>query len=188
MEDIYTLQRSRTVSERQVRPDFIENKFSPERAFTNPVIDKLIAEGGENFFHYLSWFGFVNDPDLLVLSSKNHYFYDCNDLKGVKTLINLKMLNMIKHLDSFIHVVNDVISPKTNFIGCFYDRNSKNRVGLPKRIYKRLLNFIDSRVFIEMDKIDFSLLMESNGFKVIDMTEMNGITYFVTQHNNYRVT
>jgi hypothetical protein len=25
--------------------------------------------------------------------------------------------------------------------------------------------------------------MESNGFKVIDMTEMNGITYFITQNN-----
>jgi hypothetical protein len=184
MEDIYTLQRSRTVSERQIRTNINGNKYSPAKTLTSPVIERLLVEGGENFFHYLSWFGLVNDPDLLILSSKNHYYYDCDDLKGVKTLINLKMLNMIKHLDSFIHVVNNVISPKTNFIGCFCDRNSQSRAGLPKRIYKRLLNFIDSRVFIEMDKKDFSLLMESNGFKVIDMTEMNGITYFITQNNS----
>lgn len=186
MEDISTLQRSRVASERQIRTSFNGNRFSPVRTLTNPVVDKLIAEGGENFFHYLSWLGLVNEPDLLVLPSKNHYYYDCNDLKGVKTLINLKMLNMIKHLDSFINVVNNIISPTTNFIGCFYDRNSQNRVGLPKRIYKRLLNFIDSKVYIEMDKNDFSLLMEANGFRVIDMTEMNGITYFITRNNSPR--
>jgi hypothetical protein len=184
MEDIYTLQRSRVVRERQIRTNYSGSKLLPERSLTNPVMDNLIAEGGENFFNYLSWFGLVNEPDLLVLPSKNHYFYDCDDLKGVKTLINLKKLNLIKHLDSFVHVVNKIVSPKTKFVGCFYDHSTQNRVGLPARIYKKIINFIDLKVFREIDKNYVFRLMESNGFRVIDMTEINGITYFITQNQD----
>lgn len=183
MEDIYTFQSSRVESEKKLRTIFPERKISHERALTNPVIDNLIAEGGENFFHYLSWLGLANDPAMLVLSSRHHYYYDCNDLKGVKTLINLKKLNLIRHLDSFIHTLNNVVSPKTNFIGCFYDRGNQRRDSLSGRIYKKFINFIDSRVFMVIGKKDVIRLMESNGFKVIDMTEINGVTYFRTQNN-----
>jgi len=184
MEDISTLQRSRVVSERQIRTNFLVSKYPEERPVTNPVMESLFAEGGESFFNYLSWFGLVNEPDLLVLSSKHHYFYDCDDFRGVRTLINLKKLNLIKHLDSFIHIVNNVISPRTNFIGCFHDRNSHNRVDLSTRLYKKFVNFIDLKVFNEFDRNYVSGLMESNGFRVIDMTEINGITYFFARNND----
>lgn len=184
MEDIYTLQRSRVVSERQIRTSIAGSRFPSESPLTNPVMESLYAEGGENFFNYLSWFGLVNEPDLLVLSFRNHYFYDRDDFKGVRTLINLKKLNLIKHLDSFIHIVNDVISPKTNFIGCFYDRDSCSRVDLPARFYKKFVNFIDLKVFVEFDRNYVSGLMKSNGFRVVDMTEINGITYFFARNND----
>ncbi|MCE5346246.1 MAG: hypothetical protein LLG13_08170 [Bacteroidales bacterium] len=183
MEDIYTFQSSRVESDRKLRTTFLERKISPERNLADPVIDNLIAEGGENFFHYLGWLGLVNDPAMLVLSSRHHYYYDCNDLRGVKTLINLKKLNLIRHLDSFIHTLNNVVSPKTNFIGCFYDRGTQRRASLSERIHKKFINFFDSRIFIEIGKKDVIRLMESNGFKVIDMTEINGVTYFRTQNN-----
>jgi hypothetical protein len=32
-----------------------------------------------------------------------------------------------------------------------------------------------------MDKNDVSEVLERNGFKIVDMTEMNGLTYFYSQ-------
>ena len=49
-------------------------------------------------------------------------------------------------------------------------------------MYKKIINFLDSRVETEIDKRELSRLLESHGFKVIDMTEINGLTYFITQN------
>jgi hypothetical protein len=120
----------------------------------------------------------------LVLSSKSHYYYDSEELKEVTTLINLKKLNLIKHLDEFLHTICYGLSPKTNFIGCFSDIKSQKGISLTSRMYKRFINFLDSRIDIEIDSKDISKLLESHGFKIMDMTEINGMTYFRTQ--NYR--
>ena len=117
----------------------------------------------------------------LVLSSTLHYYYDYDELKDVKTIINLKKLNLVKHLDDFLATLYSGLSPETNFIGCFSDRKTeKDSISL--RYYKKFINFIDSRVNVEIDRRDFSRLLESHGFKVIDMTEINGLTYFRTQN------
>ena len=84
----------------------------------NPVFDSLLAEGGENFYHYITWLGLSKDPNLMILSSIHHYYYDFNDLKGVKTLINLKKLNQINHIDTFLNNVIRVLPQKAKFVGC----------------------------------------------------------------------
>ena len=183
MEDILILNKSDLIVDKKVSTNFHRAKVSPERTKTNPVIDNLIAEGGENFYHYLNYQGLANEPNLLLLSSRNHYYYDYDELKGVTTLINLKKLNLIKHLDSFLHTVYRVLSPKTNFIGYFSDRETQKGIGLPARMYKGFINFLDARIDNEIDKKDLTRLFESRGFRVIDMTEINGLTYFRAQNN-----
>jgi hypothetical protein len=165
-----------------MRADFEGNNSFFDGTKTASVPDNFTGEGGESFYRYLSCLGIANDPNLLVLSSRSHYYYDYNELKNVKALINLKELNLIEQLDTFINSINIVVSPQTDFIGCFYDRNNQKRIGLFEKIYHRFLNFIDSRVFIEIDKQDVERLLKSNGFEVIDMTEINGITYFRTRN------
>ena len=120
---------------------------------------------------------------MLVLSSKLHYYYDTEDMKGVTTLINMKKLNLIKHLDDFVSNIYDLLSPKANFIGCFADRKNLKGVSLTSRIYKRFINFLDSRIDSEIDRKDISKMLETHGFKIIDMTEINGLTYFRTQNS-----
>jgi hypothetical protein len=51
-----------------------------------------------------------------------------------------------------------------------------------QRLSRKFLNFLDSRFDIDIDSNDFSRLLESHGFKIIDMTEINGLTYFRTQN------
>ncbi len=169
--------RSRIITEDKIRTNFIGKEAAPERIINNPVIDKLIAEGGEMFFHYLTWLGLVNEPAIMVLSSRHHY-YDHNDFKGLTTLINQKKMNLIKHPDSFMNVICRVLSPNANFIGCFSDKRTPKRIELSYPTCKRQNYFSESKSYIEIDRIDFSGLLESHGFRVMDMTEINGLTYF----------
>jgi len=177
------MRRSGTFIDRKIRTSFKGKQIPSEKIKNNPVIDNLIAEGGENFFHYINWLGLANEPHMLVLSSTHHYYYDNNDFKGVTTLINLKKLNLIKHLDSFLRIICHLLSPKTNFIGCFTDKKTKNRDSVTSKMYKKVLNFLDSKTDVAIDKKDFTILLESHGFKLLDMTEIDGLTYFISQKN-----
>lgn len=164
MENISTLNANDTMTE--------------ERKSDRPVINDLIAEGGENFFNYLEWHGLADENSMLVLSSRHHYYYDPNELQSVTTLINIKRLNLIKHLDTFLHSVVNVLSPDSNFIGCFSDWKTQKGNGLKSRMYKGFINFLDARIDMDFDKNDVSRLLESHGLRVVDMTEINGLTYF----------
>ncbi len=155
---------------------------SAELKPANEVMDNLIAEGGENFLNYLNTQGLVNDPNTLVLSSNHHYYYDNSELQGVTTLINLKKLNMISHLDSFLDTLCNVMAPRTNFIGCFSDSDTQEDNGFYNKMRKSLINFLDSKTDNDIDKKDVSRILETQGYKVMDMTVINGLTYFRTQY------
>jgi hypothetical protein len=185
MEEIFTLSKSGVEGIRQAGTAFYKSKFTPERSLNNLFKEKLLAEGGESIVNYLCCLGLLNEPYTHILSSKNNY-YDCAELRGIKTLVNLKKLNNIVHLDSFLHIVNKAISAKTNFIGCFFDRDTLHPSGSHGKTCKRFMNTLDLEAFKEIGKDDVRELMESHGFTMIDMTEINGITYFITQSKKDR--
>jgi hypothetical protein len=151
----------------------------------NPAIVNMVAEAGENFFSYLKHIGLSKESDLLVLSSKHHYYYDENELKSVRTLINLKKLNFIKYLDEFLFTLIRILPENVNFIGCFSDSKTLNGKAFHfyqhSRLSYKLINFLDSRTDHNLSKNKVTEILKRNGFKVIDMTEMNGLTYFYTQ-------
>jgi hypothetical protein len=182
MEYISVLEKSDFNIDEKVRTNFKNNNISHNKTNTGPANDKFFADSDENFSGYLQCHGLANEPKLLVLSSSHHYYYDLEDFRGVRILINQKKLNQIKQLNDFLFTVYNVLSPKTSFIGCFSDRNTQKGISLSSRMYKKFINFLDSRTEIEIDKKDISRLLESHGFKVIDMTEINGLTYFLTQN------
>jgi hypothetical protein len=182
MENISTLNVAATMSEKRIMRNSDRKLTVEEKMMENPVMSDLIAEGGENFFNYLEWHGLTNEDNMLVLSSRHHYYYDPNELQAVTTLINVKKLNLIKHLDTFLNSIEHVLSPESNFIGCFSDWKTQKGTGLTSRMYKGFINFIDSKIDVDYDKKDVSKLLESHGFKVMDMTEINGLTYFRAQN------
>ena len=182
MENISNLNKSGVNIGKEVRSNFKRTRRSSEIRKTTPVIDNLIAEGGENFFHYLKGLGLADESNMMVLPSSRHYYYDDSELEGVTTLISMKKLNMIEHLDSFLQTIGDVLSPRTNFIGCFSDTKPQKGIRLYARMYRRFINFLDSRTDRDIDKNSVSRLLESSGYKVIDMTEINGLTYFRSQN------
>jgi hypothetical protein len=153
----------------------------------NPVMNDLIAEGGESFLNYLECHGLASSDNTLVLSSKHHFYYDPNELESITTLINVKKLNLIKHLDAFLQSIVHVLSPESNFIGCFSDWKTQKDNGFSSRMYKGFINFLDAKIDVDFDRNEVSRLLESHGLKVIDMREINGTTYFRAQHIKMQV-
>jgi hypothetical protein len=169
------------------------------------AIELLIAEGGEGFYNYIEWLGLAEEDDLVVLSSQHHYYYDSDEMNSFKTVINLKELNQIKNIKSFLHSCLHSMPPKSNFIGCFTDNEKINGYALKsvssgdKRrslddiengivssfpFINMLYSLMDSKIYNYMSKMNISMLLEECGFKVINMTEVNGLTYFHSQKVN----
>jgi hypothetical protein len=151
-----------------------------------PAIVNMIAEDGGSFFNYLKDLGLSRDNNLVVLSSRHHYFYDEDELKNVRTLINLRKLNLIKYLDEFLFTLVQVLPPDTKFLGCFSDSRASGNIDAslfhPIKLLKQKVNRLDFLGEKTMNKNKVSEILESYGFKIINMTEMNGLTYFCSQN------
>ncbi len=163
------------------------NSFEVKKAsFRNcgkdPVFKKLAAEGGEDFFHYINWLGLTKDHNLMILSSVHHYYYDLEDLKGVRTLVNLKKLNQISNPGAFLHTIYRVLPPRANLVGCFEDyRRHKGltvRLSQSSRLINSFINMLDSRIDRILSQKDVERIMKEHGFRVLDFTEINGLVYF----------
>jgi hypothetical protein len=181
----------------------LRRTFPVEVNGTNPVLEKLKAEGCENFFTYFEQLGIANDPDLIILPSTHHYYYDAEDLKAVNKVVNMKHLNHIKDLKDFLHNIFHILSHQSFFIGIFIDKKYQNNFfsnslqkqaqnggkvdpvenGIESRIpfLNMMYNIMDSKTDRYMSKHAVSILLGDAGFKMLDMTEINGLTYFCAQ-------
>ncbi len=151
----------------------------------DPLVETVLSEGGEDFSTYLKLTGLAGESNLMVLSSMHHYYYDYSDLKGIRTLINLKELNQVNHLESFLHTLYRILPCQANFVGCFTDCNnnvSKKSFLKPARLFKGLVGIFDSAVTRPLSETRVTKLLEDHGFKVIDLTDINGRTYFRAQN------
>jgi len=179
--------KSEIINYQPVKEVMGDKNVSMDENQNNPVFDNLLAEGGENFFHYVNWLGLAKDPNLMVLSSIHHYYYDFNDLKGVRTLINLKRLNKINHIDTFMNNVFRVLPAKANFIGCFKDNKIRGGMAVPFyqsfRHVNKLINIFDSSTDKFLTRKDVIKLLESHKFRIVDMTEISNITYFCAENH-----
>jgi len=177
--------KNEIVNYQPVKTDTGDKVVSMDENHNNPVFENLLAEGGENFYHYINWLGLGKDPNLMVLSSIHHYYYDFNDLKGIKTLINLKKLNEINHIDTFLGNVFRVLPSKANFVGCFKDNKIRGGIGAPFyqsfKLLNALINMINSRTDKFMTRKDVIKLLETHDFRIVDMTEISNITFFCAE-------
>jgi len=173
---------------------------SAELLNNNPVLEILTTEYCEYFGDYLGKLGLANDPRLITLSSQHFYYYDAEELKNVQTILNLKELNRIKHLKSFLSSLAHSMPFCSNFIGCFLDNKNFNSFDVRKNsspsfsrkytdaiehgiisqmpFLNRLYSLMDSRAHNTLSRMGVTMLLEGLGLKVLDMTEIYGITYF----------
>jgi hypothetical protein len=167
------------------------------------VSEILASEDREDFVKYFEGLGLANDPNVIFLSSQHHYYYDAEEMKNVITVINLKELNQIKQIKSFLHSIFHILPLKSNFIGCFVDNKKVNGYELKTSsssyqtkvsseevengifsqipFLNMLYSLMDSRTNKFMSSRSVSIMLEDHGFKVLDMKEINGLTYFHAQ-------
>lgn len=174
-----------------------------DEVLVNGGIDKLVTEGGESFYNYVDSRGLSEDPSLIVLSSDHHYYYDFEEMNNVRTVVNLKELNRIKEIRSFLHSHLHFLPQRCNFLGCFVNnkkierytlrinltagekvRNSDNEeLGIVSRFpfINMLYSVMDLKTNAYMSENSVTHMLGVHGFKIMEMKEVNGLTYFHSQ-------
>jgi len=189
MEDVSIIKKAVFTSDKISGNNVNDEKVIRINAGFNRSIFTLITSVGVNFFRYLKSLGISGRTDLIVLSSKRQYYCDKNDLKNARILINLRKLNLIKHLDLFLNSLVRILPPDTNFIGFFSENRTheekKFTVSRLSGVIFRIKKILGFRTYKVMNKNEVSEILEKNGFKIDNMTKMNGLTYF-NSHNTRR--
>jgi hypothetical protein len=165
------------------------NNVSDGKKYRNsfdPAIFALITEVGLNFFRFLISLGISREPNLVVLSSRDSFSCNENELKNAKVIVNMKKLNLIKHLDLFLNTLVRILPPDTRFIGYFSGNGNVKGNGINNSNVLRLMNRVfylfGSRRKNIMNRNEITGLLEKNGFKTLIMKEMSGSTYFISQN------
>lgn len=164
------------------------------------LLAELTAEVRQDLISYLDGMGLINDPSMLVIPSTRHYFYDAEDMKGVKTVVNLKPLNHVREIRDFLRKLAEMLPGDCTFVGCFTDNKSQNGFsdkygnlprhlshkaeayenGIESRIpfINRMYSFIDMKTNRYLTARTVYMLLEESNLQLVTMTEKNGLTYF----------
>jgi hypothetical protein len=169
---------------------------------TNKRIPGILdSEGNDDIRNYVEWLGLANDPKLVVLSSIHHYYYDEEEMKNVRTIVNMKELNHIKDVGNFLRSLAIILPSRCYLVGCFTDNKKQNAFSLRKKhtpdtshsdeeengivsripLFNTIFSFLDARINNYLSGKIVTQLIENSGFSLIDMTEINGLTYFCAQ-------
>lgn len=170
---------------------------------------ELSPEARHDLNSYLEGQGLAERENVLVLPSNRHFFYSDEELKEQQTVINLKLLNYVRHIREFLTRVSELISSDCSFVGCFIDNRYYNGFGdkysrLPGDLSRkaeayengiesripfinRMYSFIDMKTNRYLTVRSVTSLMEQCGLHVINTTEINGIVYFHTRKRTAQI-
>lgn len=90
------------------------------------LFDELDLEVRQSLIDYLDRMGLTKESGMLVIPSSRHYFYDADDMKGIRTVITLRQLNHIREIRDFLKQITGLLPLNSNFIGCFIDNRMQN--------------------------------------------------------------
>jgi hypothetical protein len=169
----------------------------------NILFEELTDEVREDLITYLNRMGLAGEAQILVIPSTRHFFYEAEDLRGIKTVINLKQLNYVREIRDFLSRISEMLPNNSSFVGCFIDNKSQTGFSdkysnLPKQLSEkaeayengiesripfinRMYSFIDAKTNRYLTKKTVSHLLEECSLQLVGMTELNGLTYFCTQ-------
>ncbi len=179
MEQISLIPGSEMIAGLNIKTNLSSVFLPADRSANNTFVDHLISEGGEIFFHYLNGLGLAYKQNMMVLSSRHNFYYDPADLIGVSMLINMKRLNRMRHMDGFLSTISHTLLTGSLFTGCFSDHKNGAKNDQSGKLKRKSFNYSDSSFENETDRDEVTRILESFGFKVMDMTEIKGLTYFL---------
>jgi hypothetical protein len=185
------------------RKAFFPGRSVAERFENNHISGRRTDGISDDFSVYLRKLFLARDHDMIVLSSSNHYYYEAEDLKNVKTLVNVKQLNHINQVREFLDNIFSILPSKSYLIGCFSDNKNQIRFlsdshkperklagqfdpaenGIASRnaFLNMVYNILDIKTNRYLTKKTVTRELEISGWKVVDMTEIKGLTFFCAQ-------
>ena len=182
---------------------------SPVMSRLQILLAELTADVRQDLISYLDGMGLINDPSMLVIPSTRHYFYDAEDMKGIKTVVNLKPLNHVREIRDFLRRLAEMLPGDCTFVGCFTDNKSQNGFsdkygnlprhlshkaeayenGIESRIpfINRMYSFIDMKTNRYLTARTVYMLLEESNLQLVTMTEKNGLTNFHARKRSAQV-
>lgn len=149
---------------------------------------RLLAICGFSFFRYLWSAGLTKESGMIVLSSHQGANWGRRDLKDARMLVNLRRLDLIKHLEMFVSSLVRLLPPETTFVGCFAQRvfvsPATEASGGHGGFWNTLPGHGAGR-YQMLSRARVSAMLEGSGLEVTDMREMNGLTYFQSRKVNH---
>jgi hypothetical protein len=143
------------------------------------IYQNLVHERGDNFFYYMNMLNLEKDEDPLILSAIHHYYYDYNELKNIKTIIQIKDLNSVSDIKKFLGNVSQVLTSNTNFIGCFKDNEiHKGNLLNSSRTINWIFNKLNFKVEHYLSRKKVIDLLTKYDLSIVDITEFDNLTYF----------
>ena len=169
------------------------------------LFEELDIEVRQSLIDYLDRMGLIKESGMLVIPSSRHYFYDAEDMKGIRTVITLRQLNHIREIRDFLKQIKELLPDNSNFIGWFVDNRSQNGFSdkysnLPRQVsdkaeayengiesripfINRMYSFIDFKTNRYLTRRAVTNLLKEVGLELVGMTDLNGLTYFHTRKN-----
>ena len=161
----------------------------------------LCNDGCEDFYNYIDWLDLAKSTDAIVLPASSSFFYMPDDLRNAELVINLKPLNLIEDLGSFLAETYSMLPAYSYFTGCFepYDSTTEGRTAIKRYVLQEdhlnskkekqpvswiqniIKNIFDtgSKRYLTTKSLISS--MRSAGFTVLDTTRLNDKIYFCVQ-------
>jgi hypothetical protein len=143
----------------------------------------FLEEESKDFYNYLTRLHMVNKLDnMLVLPARNHFFYIAEEMKGFEGVINLKKLNYVKKINSFMSNLRNILEKDRIFCGCFinnkYTRQTTFDNHKRSKFIKSLILILEARMSRFLSESDVRILLTKNNFHIVNMKEIRGVTYF----------
>lgn len=129
--------------------------------------------------YYVSMLNIKDDSNTLILSPVHHYYYNIDEIKDVRTLIHTKELNKVSDLKRFMNNTLHVLSKDSMFIGCFRDNKIRQNIFYRNRVFYWFNNILDGNaIYRYMSRTMVIKMFMKLKLEIIDMSEVDGITYF----------
>ena len=196
-----TLTNETLTIKRQVWTDApVREKISP----LTLVEKELLEEVNSEVVMYFKSIPFVMDQKVLYLSTIRHYIFDSATLYDVNTVLNLRLVNRISHVNYFLFNTNRMLPMKGYYLGCFENQTQqKKRIKSLKPKFLGSISYVLFSFFHSLlPKIpgirnlclfatngsikclttnSVATLLLKNGFLLTDTSVIQGKTYFVAQ-------
>ena len=138
-----------------------------------------VNEDGKEFFNYITMLNLKNGQTLIVLPSAQYYYYDHEELRKVKMLVQVKELNKLSDINKFFTNLNNVISDNTKLIGCFKDNNIFKDIIFQRNDFVNwLVNKMNVKPNHFLSQRKVIKLFQKYNLKIVDISVIEGLTYF----------